>query len=264
MQKRRIYKPILIVVSVLFLILVLFSTYYFGFRQETIYGVPSEVKVGDVIKFHAIAQVGGRAGITCYAEPDWVRGNPDCSSCLIVSLGKKELKDGCVGLPCNLYDQWSDKQLEAGNEIGLDIKYTCSGVTAPPNDKLTFSVKEATTSSITCYYCGGGLLQFTSGSYTQCPSGTSLTKPTCSPICTPDWRKALSGTCTNGVQKLVVYDINNCNDNTNKPADTQTCTSGCFDSDNEQEGKIRGSAKLATDSSGKEDYCSSETELIEY
>lgn len=152
MSKKRSYQPVLIAITVLFLIFASFLTYYFGFRKETIYGVPSEVKVGDVIKFHAIAQVGGRAGIICYAEPDIVTGNPDCQLCTRFSLGKKELKDGCNGLPCNLYDQWSFSPKEAKNEMGFNIKYTCSGVTAPPNDKLSFSVKEATTP---CNQAGG-------------------------------------------------------------------------------------------------------------
>lgn len=152
MSKKRSYQPILIVITILFLILASFLTYYFGFYKQTIYGVPSEVKVGDIIKFHATAQVGSRAYITCYAEPDLVTGNPDCQLCARVSLGKKELKDGCNGLPCNLYDQWSYTPKEAKNTMGLDVKYTCSGVTAPPNDKLTFSVKEATTP---CNQAGG-------------------------------------------------------------------------------------------------------------
>ena len=134
MAKKRNYQPILIIVTILFLFLAGFLTYYFGFYKQTIYGIPSEVKVGDIIKFHAIAQVGGRAGITCYAHPSiepYMTG---------VIFSRKELKDGCNSLPCNLYDQWSFSQSTAGT-YNLDVAYTCSGVTAPPNDKLSFSVK---------------------------------------------------------------------------------------------------------------------------
>lgn len=78
-----------------------------------------------------------------------------------------------------------------------------------------------------CYYCGSGYVQYTMGTYTQCPEGASTTRPSdasCS-ICTPDWRKYTTGSCVNNVQNIDWYDNNNCNILTDKPAQTtQSCT----------------------------------------
>ena len=166
MHKKRSYQPILIVVTVLFLILASFLTYYFGFYKQTIFGVPSEVKVSDIIKFHAIAQVGGRAGITCYGNPTFIigyTGNP---------LPEKELKDGCAGLPCNLYDPWSYTPKQSGTYT-LHVVYDCTGVSNPPNDKLTFSVKEATTIPVTCSDTDSGDDIYLKGTTTWYPYPTS-------------------------------------------------------------------------------------------
>lgn len=154
---KKTLKPIWIALLVLIVIGSLGSYLYFGFIKQTIYGVPSEIKVGDIIKFHAIAQVGGRTGITCSAHP--------AIDPFITAFVKKELKDSCVGVPCNLYDQWSFSASKSGT-YSLDVAYTCSGVTAPANDKLTFSVKESQPSK----YCSDSEI-LTLGSYNIYESG---------------------------------------------------------------------------------------------
>ena len=89
-----------------------------------------------------------------------------------------------------------------------------------------------TTQPITCYYCGGGIVQSTTSNvyaeYGGCEKypyqepKLYSSPPTCSG-CSPNWKCAIAGDCINGVQKLYCYDVNNCNSNVNKPAETQSC-----------------------------------------
>lgn len=125
------------------------------FNRQTIFGLQSTYKVGDRIEFWAMANTGGRAGITCFATPT-IR-TPSFTQ----ALTKKELKDGCIGNPCNLNDKFSFTLKDAGSHE-LIIDYSCSGTTSPPDDTKTFSVIKGGCFNPTAnngqFYCNNGYI----------------------------------------------------------------------------------------------------------
>lgn len=69
--------------------------------------------------------------------------------------------------------------------------------------------------------------------------------------CTPDWMCSDWSDCVNNVQTRDCVDINNCNDNTGKPTESQSCSSSstntCTDSDNGLNYKTGGSVTTVCD-----------------
>ena len=95
-------------------------------------------------------------------------------------------------------------------------------------------------STITCYYCSAGQLQYTIGNYVDCSeigkSDASKEKISCLSTCVPKWNKFLIGNCVDSKQKIDWYDDNNCNMISSKPVITEEkCISN---------GKIDGGEKI--------------------
>jgi len=95
----------------------------------------------------------------------------------------------------------------------------CTGVTCNDSNKCTEdSCNQATgqcsfankTDGTTCI---GG----------TCQNGTCIANPP--PACVEDWQCTEWSSCSNNVQSRTCTDLNNCGTTTNKPAETQACTS---------------------------------------
>lgn len=90
-----------------------------------------------------------------------------------------------------------------------------------------------TSNSLYEYFCTTSATGGYNSEVKTCANGCQDGACKTATVCTPSWQTGVWSACTNGQQTRTVTDSNNCGVQTDKPAESQTCTTNvCTDSDN--------------------------------